>query len=69
MIRMVRKAQVDSSDVARVREWIERDVTGDRSPSRFHARVAANVLAMVERELELGSAQSRAHGFSHDDRC
>lgn len=24
MVRMVRKAQVDSSDVARVREWIER---------------------------------------------
>ena len=24
MIRMVRKAQVDSSDVARVREWIQR---------------------------------------------
>ena len=24
MVRMVRKAQVDSSDVARVRQWIER---------------------------------------------
>jgi len=24
MVRMVRKAQVDSSDVARVREWIQR---------------------------------------------
>lgn len=47
--------------VEAVREWIERDVTGDRAPSRFHARVAANILAIVERELELGPAQSRAH--------
>ena len=34
MVRMVRKAQVDSSDVARVREWIQR-YTGymaDRAP-------------------------------------
>jgi hypothetical protein len=28
---------------------------------RFHARVAANVLAMVERELALGGAQAARH--------
>jgi hypothetical protein len=39
----------------------------------FHARVAINVLAMVERELELGPQQARDHeerlrrlGFSTD---
>lgn len=48
--------------VESVREWLERDVmpatTGRLS---FHARVAANVLAMVERELALGASQSEAH--------
>lgn len=47
--------------VEAVREWIERDASGDRPPNRFHARVATNVLAMVERELELGPSQARAH--------
>ena len=47
--------------VEAVREWIERDASGDRPPNRFHARVATNVLAIVERELELGPAQARAH--------
>ena len=49
--------------VEAVREWLERDVapvTDGRL--RFHTRVASNVLAMVERELELGDAQARAHG-------
>ncbi len=45
-----------------VREFIERDVIpvleGRR---RFHALVAANVVAMVERELRLGPAQATAH--------
>jgi hypothetical protein len=38
-----------------VREFLERDVmeATDRRIA-FHARVAANVLGMVERELELG---------------
>jgi hypothetical protein len=45
-----------------VREWIGRDlVAGDRPPSRFHARVAANMLAIVEREIELGEAHAAAH--------
>ena len=48
--------------VESVREWIERDilpVTAGRD--RFHARVAANVLAMVERELLVGAAQEIDH--------
>jgi len=45
-----------------VREWLERDVV----PSvdgllAYHARVAANALAIVERELALGPAQAAAH--------
>ena len=47
--------------VEAVREWIEREADAGRAPNRFHARVASNVLAMVERELELGPAQARAH--------
>lgn len=48
--------------VESVREWLERDV----SPAvdgrlRFHTRVAMNVLAMVERELEAGEAQRVEH--------
>lgn len=45
-----------------VREWIDREViTSTDGRLRFHARVASNVLAMVEREIELGPAQALAH--------
>jgi hypothetical protein len=45
-----------------VREWIERDVMEQTDGRlRFHARVARNVLGIVERELELGPAQAEAH--------
>jgi hypothetical protein len=45
-----------------VREWLERDVVGGTTGRmQFHGRVAVNVLAMVERELELGPDQARAH--------
>ena len=50
-----------------VREFLERDVmTSDALPGRvsFHARVAANALGMVERELTLGpglDATEREH--------
>jgi hypothetical protein len=45
-----------------VREWIDREViTATDGRLRFHARVASNVLAMVEREIELGPAQAVAH--------
>ena len=45
-----------------VREFLERDVVdGTEGRVRFHARVAVNVLGMVERELALGPEQSRAH--------
>lgn len=44
--------------VAAVREYLERDVmTTTEGRVAFHARVAVNVLGMVERELELGPGQ------------
>ena len=45
-----------------VREWVESDVR-DATDGRvqFHTRVAANVLATVERELALGPAMATAH--------
>ena len=47
--------------VAAVREYLERDVmTATEGRVAFHARVAVNVLGMVERELELGAAQDAA---------
>ena len=48
--------------VEAVREWLERDVMPTTEGRlQFHARVAANMLAMVERELQLGSEQADAH--------
>jgi len=48
--------------VEAVREWIESDLTGELvGRARFHARVAANMLAIVERELDLGSAHDEQH--------
>ncbi len=45
-----------------VREWIERDViSATTGRLQFHARVAMNVLAMVERELRGGTALAAAH--------
>jgi hypothetical protein len=45
-----------------VREWIDREVIASTDGRlRFHARVASNVLAIVEREIELGPAQAAAH--------
>ena len=45
-----------------VREWIERDVIASADARlRFHSRVAANMLAMVEREIALGPAHAAAH--------
>jgi len=45
-----------------VREWIVTDVIPSTDGRlRFHARVASNVLAIVEREIELGPAQAAAH--------
>jgi hypothetical protein len=45
-----------------VREWIDREVISSTDGRlRFHARVASNVLAMVEREIDLGPAQAAAH--------
>jgi hypothetical protein len=48
--------------VESVREWLERDVMSQTSGRlQFHARVAVNVLAMVEREMALGSQQLIDH--------
>ncbi len=48
--------------VEAVREFLEGDVMAATDGRvRFHARVAANVLAMVERELAEGSAQAAGH--------
>jgi hypothetical protein len=46
--------------VGSVREYLERDVMAVEGRVGFHARVAARVLAMVERELALGPEQARA---------
>ena len=48
--------------VEAVREWVQRTIVdADASPTAFHGRVAVNMLAMVEREIELGSAHDAAH--------
>ncbi len=48
--------------VEAVREFLERDVLpATEGRVQFHTRVAANVLAMVEREIQLGQAQLQAH--------
>lgn len=48
--------------VESVREWLEREVMpATQGRLQFHARVAVNVLAMVERELALGAGQAAAH--------
>jgi hypothetical protein len=47
--------------VEAVREFLEGDVSpATEGRVRFHARVAANVCAIVERELALGPAQAEA---------
>lgn len=56
----------DRPDVAEileaVREWLTADVMTTGDPRlRFHARVAVNMLAIAERQLELGEAQGAAH--------
>jgi hypothetical protein len=48
--------------VEAVREWLERDVLpGTSGRMQFNARVAANVLSMVERELAVGGQQAADH--------
>ena len=60
--------------VEAVAEWIGRSqIEGELAPSAFHARVAVNMLAIVERELVLGPAHASAHAARlerlgvHDD--
>jgi hypothetical protein len=47
--------------VGAVRDWLADEVVPNAAVNTFHARVAANVLAIVARELELGPAQEAAH--------
>ena len=48
--------------VEAVREFLERDVLASTTGRvQFHARVAVNVLRMVEREIALGADQVIAH--------
>jgi aminoglycoside phosphotransferase (APT) family kinase protein len=48
--------------VEAVREWVDADVReGTEGRLSFHARVAANALRMVERELAYGPAHAAAH--------
>lgn len=48
--------------VEAVREWIDNDVLpATDGRLKFHARVASNMLGMVEREFELGSSQQAHH--------
>jgi hypothetical protein len=48
--------------VEAVREFLEREVMAQTEGAlRFHARVAANVLGQIERELALGPARDAAH--------
>jgi hypothetical protein len=45
-----------------VREWIDREmIPATEGRLRFHGRVASNVLAIVEREIDLGPHQQLAH--------
>jgi aminoglycoside phosphotransferase (APT) family kinase protein len=49
-----------------VREWLETDVAdGTEGRLRFHARVAANALGMLEREARLGVAHVEAARARH----
>jgi Domain of unknown function (DUF6285) len=48
--------------VEAVREFLQGDVmSATEGRVHFHARVAANVLAMVERELAVGAEQAARH--------
>lgn len=46
--------------LAAVRAFLDGDL-GDDSWARYQRRVAANILRIVERELELGPGQAEAH--------
>lgn len=51
--------------VAAVRDFLETDVLpAVDGRTRYHTRVAINVLGMVEREIELGPAQAERHAAS-----
>lgn len=48
--------------VRAVRDWIDLDLSPEiEGRTRFHARVAVNMLDIVLREMEVGPAQERTH--------
>lgn len=56
----------DQPDAPALLEAVREFLTTEVEPAtegrlRYHLKVAANVLAIVERELELGEAQAAAH--------
>lgn len=62
--RTIHDRPTASELVEAVREFLEADVMGaTEGRLRFHARVAANALAIVERELAAGSAAADGHGW------
>jgi Ser/Thr protein kinase RdoA (MazF antagonist) len=44
-----------------VREFLQREMADTQGALRFHARVAANAVGIVQRELALGRQQAAAH--------
>ena len=61
MSAMPHDAPSSTELVEAVREWVESLAETGEPPPRFHALVARNMLAMVERELQLGPAHGVAH--------
>lgn len=69
----------DEPDAPTLLEAVREFLTAEVEPQtdgrlRYHLKVAANVLAIVERELQLGAAQAAAHrdrlqrlGFHSDE--
>lgn len=47
--------------VTAVREWLDSVASGMVEPNAFHARVASNMLTMVERQAELGQRLADEH--------
>lgn len=51
----------DAPTVSQLLEAVRAWIASDAEPNPFHARVAANMLAIVERELAVGEQQAVAH--------
>jgi hypothetical protein len=60
-VTMPHDAPTAAELVEAVREWLDATAERGEPVGRFHARVASNVLRIVEREIELGPGQLVAH--------